>query len=232
MQVRLLKDTVASIAGNSAAGIVDLLYGKKNVNEFVIAKKLKLNINQTRNILYKLSEKGLISFIRKKDRKNGGWYTYFWTLDTGKSLDYSREVIIKDIKELEEKLRIRKEERFYHCPNCDVEMNEEQALLNNFSCPECGEVLVLREHGEIVKKIESEIGRKKEQLAFVEHELGKVRKEEGVKRDRKKKVEMRKKKIERAKLRAAREREKKKIKKLKIKKKLKHKKKKGKKKRI
>ena len=49
--------------------IVDLLYGKANVNEFLIAKKLNVTINQARNILYKLGDEGLVSFIRKKDKK-------------------------------------------------------------------------------------------------------------------------------------------------------------------
>src|SRR3989344_2789042 len=84
--LNLIREVIESIAGMPAVGIVDLLYGKKNINEFLIAKKLKLNINQTRKILYKLSDEGLVSFIRKKDKKNGGWDTYYWTLDVTKSL--------------------------------------------------------------------------------------------------------------------------------------------------
>jgi len=85
MQIKLLKDIVSSIVGQSSSKIVDLLYDKKNVNEFLIAKKLGLTINQTRNVLYRLADEGLVSFIRKKDNKKGGWYTYFWTLNSGKS---------------------------------------------------------------------------------------------------------------------------------------------------
>ena len=71
MQIKLLKDIVSSIVGQSPAKIVDLLYGKKNVNEFLIAKKLKLTINQTRNILYKLADEGLVGLVRKKASKKG-----------------------------------------------------------------------------------------------------------------------------------------------------------------
>src|SRR3989344_6702790 len=84
--LKLIREVIESIAGAHAVGIVSLLYGNKNINDFLIAKKLKLNINQTRNILYKLSDEGLVSFIRKKDKKNGGWDTYYWTLDVTKSL--------------------------------------------------------------------------------------------------------------------------------------------------
>jgi len=86
MKIELLKDVVSHIAGPNSVDIVDLLYGKENVNEFLIAKKLDVTINQARNVLYKLAEEGLVSFIRKKDKKNGGWYTYFWTLNAKKSL--------------------------------------------------------------------------------------------------------------------------------------------------
>ncbi|MEK6858766.1 MAG: hypothetical protein AABX53_02540 [Nanoarchaeota archaeon] len=204
MQVRLLKEIIGSIAGPSAIGLVDLLYGKKNVNEFIIAKKMKLNINQTRNMLYKLADEGLVSFTRKKDRKNGGWYTYYWTLDTTKSLANLRTIIENDISSLQSQLGTRKNERFYHCSNCDLEMNEENALLNNFTCPECGEVFVLRDNSEFVKRFESAIEKRKEQLAVVEQELGLLYKKEDSVRQRRFKAEAQKKKTERALRRKAR----------------------------
>jgi len=76
MLKNLLEETVEIVIGKQAEGIVDLLDGKKYVNEFIIAKKLGITINQARNILYKISDQGLVSFIRKKDKKKG-WYTYF-----------------------------------------------------------------------------------------------------------------------------------------------------------
>jgi len=69
----LLKEVVAIVAGKQAEEIADILDSKKHVNEFLIAKKLGITINQTRNILYKLSDFGLVSFIRKKDKRKG-WY--------------------------------------------------------------------------------------------------------------------------------------------------------------
>lgn len=204
MQVKLIKEVISSIVGSAATGLVDLLYGKKNVNEFIIAKKMKLNINQTRNMLYKLADEGLVSFTRKKDRKNGGWYTYYWTLDTTKSLANLRTILQKDSDSLQSQLAIRKNERFYHCPRCDLELNEENALLNNFTCPECGEVFVLRDNSEFVKKIELAIQKRHEQLVLVDQELGTLYKKEHSLRQRRFKAEARKKKAERALRRKAR----------------------------
>ncbi len=55
MLIKFLKRIVEEVAGESAGEIVDFLSNKSNINEFIIAKKLKLTINQTRNLLYKLS---------------------------------------------------------------------------------------------------------------------------------------------------------------------------------
>ena len=52
MQVKLLHDLVEELAGVDTGRIVEILFGKKDVNEFLIAKKMELTINQVRNILY------------------------------------------------------------------------------------------------------------------------------------------------------------------------------------
>ena len=53
---KFLRDVVTIAVAKYAEPIADLLNNKKHVNEFLIAKKLDLTINQTRNILYKLSD--------------------------------------------------------------------------------------------------------------------------------------------------------------------------------
>lgn len=198
MQVGLLKNVVSSIAGQPASGIVDLLYGKKNVNEFLIAKKLKLTINQTRNILYKLADEGIVSFIRKKDKKKGGWYTYFWTLNVGKGLNRFKDNLVKSIEEMQSRLNLKRTERFYHCPNCNIESNEETALLYQYTCPECGEVLQLKDKGKEVEQLEKEIAKLGAILNSIEQELGVVAKKEGVVKARKMRAEAKKKSKERA----------------------------------
>lgn len=205
MQVKLLKDIISDIAGVQAAAIVDLLHNKKNVNEFLIAKKLILTINQTRNILYKLADEGLVSFIRKKDLRKGGWYTYFWTLNTGKSLLKLKEKLETRIKNLEHRLKSRKTRRYFHCPNCDIEYGEEHALIHNYSCPECGEILKLKESAAEIENIGKETSRLKEVLLRVDEEIGIVTKKEERARFRKLKLEEKKKKEERAKRRKLRE---------------------------
>ncbi len=198
MQVSLLKNVVSSIAGQQSSGIVDLLHDKKNVNEFLIAKKLKLTINQTRNILYKLADEGIVSFVRKKDKKKGGWYTYFWTLNAGRGLAKFREHLADEIESLQTKLNLKKTERFYHCANCNIESNEETALLYQYTCPECGEVLQLKDKGKEIEQFEKELAKAQEILKSVEQEIGIVSKKEDVVKARKQRAEAKKKAKERA----------------------------------
>ncbi len=193
MQVDFLKGIVENIAGKQATEIVDLLFGRKDVNEFLIAKKLKLTINQTRNILYKLSDHGIVSFTRKKDKRKG-WYIYFWTLDIFKSIEILEKKILLEIEQLKNQLRNRETKRFYSCRTCNVEIGEETALLNHFTCAECGQVYSLSESENVIKDLENRITKKRKIAEMIKEEKEKIKqtKEKGKKPERKAKKEKRK----------------------------------------
>jgi len=200
MQINLLKNVVEDIAGKPAREIVDLLYGKKDVNEFLIAKKLKLTINQTRNILYKLSDAGLVSFTRKKDKRKG-WYIYFWTLSTLKSLILLEKNLSEEIRLSENQLKNRKTKRFYYCEICHVEVREETALLNNFTCPECGQVYVLSTQDKIIKELENKISKLSKIIETIRVERKVIEEKIEKRRSRREKAEAKKKAAERKKKR-------------------------------
>tara|TARA_Y100000310_G_scaffold325690_1_gene389516 strand:+ start:727 stop:1494 length:768 start_codon:yes stop_codon:yes gene_type:complete len=181
MQAKFLKSVVEHLINKSAVPIVDLLIGKKDVNEFLIAKKLELTINQARNILYKLSDYGLVSFIRKKDKRKG-WYIYFWTLNVYQSLNLLEDKLKKELENLEFQLKSRKEKGYYLCDTCSIEVTEEVALLNDFTCPECEEVYKLNENKEIIEQLEKEISKIKREIKLVSEE----RQKEGEKLEKKK----------------------------------------------
>jgi len=174
MLEKFLSEYVSIVAGSGSDKIVVVLFKKKNVNEFLIAKKLNLTINQTRNILYKLADKGLVHFMRKKDTKGGGWYTYFWTLDEYKSLTNYRDSLSKEIEQQEAILLTNKTKQFYVCNTCGVEVSNEQALLNDFTCTECGSVYSLKNSEQGVKEIEKLIQKMKDKLVLVQVELDKL----------------------------------------------------------
>jgi transcription factor E len=172
---KFLKEIVVSLAGKQSEGIIDLFEGKKYVNEFIIAKKLNLTINQTRNILYKISDYGLVSFIRKKDKKKG-WYTYFWKIEIMKSLEFLRENLLKKMEQIQHQITSRKTKEFYVCEKCNIEFNEETALVHDFMCNECGEIMSRKDNTPALKEYNKELDKLRKEIELVDEEL-KIEKE-------------------------------------------------------
>ncbi|MBI4116847.1 hypothetical protein HY449_03835 [Candidatus Pacearchaeota archaeon] len=175
-----LKEVVVSVIGKPGEEVVNFLDPEKYVNEFIIAKKLDNNINQTRNILYKLSEHGLVSSTRKKDKKKG-WYTYFWKFEIQKALEFLKEVIKKRIEQISNQIRSREKKTFYICERCGIEHNEENALLLDFTCNECGNVFSVKDNTKVLKEMKKNLEKQQRELEIVEQEIGKE-KEKGEKR--------------------------------------------------
>ncbi|MEN7982700.1 MAG: hypothetical protein ABFQ65_04605, partial [Nanoarchaeota archaeon] len=167
MLEKFLKKTVEIIVGKQAEEIVPLLNSKKHVNEFLIAKKLDITINQTRNILYKLSDYGLVSSIRKKDKKKG-WYTYFWKMEKLKSLNFLKEIIGKKKEQIQNQIKNRETKQFYLCKTCRIEFNEENALLYNFTCNECGNTFELKDNTKLLKELKRNLAKLEKELEFIE----------------------------------------------------------------
>ena len=178
MLEKFLKEIMISIAGKQAEEIVNLLNGKKYVNEFIIAKKLNLTINQTRNILYKISDYGLVSFIRKKDKRKG-WYTYFWKLEIMKCLEFLRTSLMKKMEQIHYQIKSRETKEFYVCERCHIEFTEENALLHNFTCPECGNLLLGKDNTGVIREYNRELEKLRKELGMVDEELNKEKEKLG-----------------------------------------------------
>jgi transcription initiation factor TFIIE subunit alpha len=185
--------------------MVNILDTKKYVNEFLIAKKLNLTINQTRNILYKLLDFGLISSIRKKDKKKG-WYTYFWKIENLKSMEFLKDIFSKKIEQIQSNIKSRESKQFYSCERCYIEYTGENSLLNNFTCPECGSLLALKDNTKVIEELKKEMDKLKKQREILDQDiieekekLNKVkqkglRKEEELKKEEKKQRAIKRKK--------------------------------------
>ncbi len=172
MLKKFLKEVVSIVVGKQAEDIIDLLDNQNYMNEFLIAKKLGITINQTRNILYKISDFGLISSIRKKDKRKG-WFTYFWKIEVMKSLEFLRNELMKKIEQINYQIKSRETKRFYVCEQCGIELSEENALLHDFMCSECGNIFTLKDNVKLVKELRKNWNMLKEKLQFVEAEIKK-----------------------------------------------------------
>jgi transcription initiation factor TFIIE subunit alpha len=214
MLQRLLYAVAEVIVGKNGQAIVDLLKDKKDVNEFKIADKLKMTINQARNILYKLYAQDIVSFIRKKD-KGKGWYIYYWTLNSLKTVELFMKIKEKEMHDQQALLKSKENKRFYQCKGCAVEMTEETALHHDFSCPECGNLLELSDNSDKIKEIVKRISKIEQEMKTAEHELVFLREEVEKKKRRVAKKEAKKKAKEKASKKKAKKAEKKKEERLK-----------------
>ncbi len=170
----LLKEVVRKCAGKTSEPIVEVLFKKTNVSEFKIASDLKLTINQTRNILYKLSNFNILASSRKKDEKKG-WYTYFWTLNMERCLDKLLKMKYQELSTFENLFKSRSMKNFYCCANDNIEMSEETAMGYNFICQECGELLQLLPEEKKVKDITNRIEEIKKQINLINIEFEKIK---------------------------------------------------------
>ena len=184
---KLLREMVVIIVGKQAEEIANLLNSNKHQNEFTLAKKLELTINQTRNILYKISNFGLVSSIRKKDKKKG-WYTYFWKFETMKCLKFLKNLLLENKLEIQKEINLRKKSNYYVCDFCALEYDEDEALLMDFTCDECGELFKIKDNSKLIKELNRRLEKIDEKIAIIDVEIEKEQK----KLDKKKAIELKK----------------------------------------
>ena len=135
-----IDETIIEIAGKEGLQVYKILKDKENVNEFSIAEKLKLTINQIRNLIYKFEQHNLVTSTRKKDRKKG-WYIYFFTLNPKQLEDITIQFKEKKVNILQRQLDRESSHDFYTCPNKCMRLPIENAMEHQFMCSECGSLL-------------------------------------------------------------------------------------------
>jgi transcription initiation factor TFIIE subunit alpha len=156
LTTKLIEDVVAEVAGEDVVPLVKLLKNKKNISEFKLADSAKQEINSVRNMLYRLYNVNLVSFIRKKDKKKG-WYIYYWTFESKKVKYLLRKLKERQLQKLKTRLEREKQSQFYICPNKCARLDFDQSMNFEFKCPECGEIIQQEDNTQKIKKIEEDI---------------------------------------------------------------------------
>ena len=153
---KIMEATIAEVAGEDVLPIVHFLKNKKNISEFKIAEAIKKEINKTRNMLYKLQEANLVSFIRKKDKKKG-WYIYYWTFKPKMIKHIVISLKKEKLAKLKDRLLREKSSHFFICQNKCIRLDFDQAINFDFKCPECGEIMNQENNLENINLVEEEI---------------------------------------------------------------------------
>jgi len=160
---KLIEQVVSEIAGEDIIPLIRFLKNKKNISEFKIAEKIKKEVNETRNMLYRLYEANLVSFIRKKDKKKG-WYIYYWTFNPKRIKFLLYTLNRKKLSSLKNRLEREENNYFFICENNCIRLDFEQATDFNFKCPECGSLVNQEDNCEKIEEIKKEIKKLKKEL--------------------------------------------------------------------
>ena len=160
---KLVEEIVSEVAGNDVLPLVKALRNKSNVSEFKLADSIRKEINLTRNMLYRLYDRNLVSFIRKKDKKKG-WYIYYWTFNQKRIKDLVKDTKKKKLDRLIERLNREKNTQFYVCANKCMRLDFEQSHDFNFKCPECGTLLDLEDNSKLVKELRVDVEKLEKEL--------------------------------------------------------------------
>jgi len=155
----VIKETV----GEDALPLVQALKNRKNVSEFKLTENINRQINETRNMLYRLYHQNLVSFTRKKDKKKG-WYIYYWTFNAKRIKFLLKSLKTTRIEHLQERLGREKGHDFYTCNSSCMRLEFDQAINFNYKCPECGELMDLQNNHKMIQRISSEITSLKKEL--------------------------------------------------------------------
>lgn len=156
LSTNLINDVVSEVAGEEVIKLVDALKNKKNVSEFKLAEQIKTEINITRNMLYRLFDHNLVSFIRRKDKKKG-WYIYYWTFNSKRIKHLAIDLRLKKLERLKERLKRENSGQFYICEEKCIRLDFEQATNFEFKCPECGKLLDMDDNEKKIDEINKKI---------------------------------------------------------------------------
>ena len=151
-------EVINEVAGEKAVSVVEFLKDRKNISEFIIAEKTKLDMQTTRNILYILNSHNIAQYVRRKDRKKG-WYISYWTFNRKRVKDLITKLRNEKIEKLTE--RLSKEEAnkdsFFICKNACTRLDFDNAANYEYKCPECAALLTQQENSKTIINLKDRI---------------------------------------------------------------------------
>jgi transcription initiation factor TFIIE subunit alpha len=163
---QVVHDVVTEAVGEDAIPLVEFLKDKKNISEFIIAEKTKVEIHRVRNILYRMQRYNLATYKRKKDSKKG-YYISYWTFNPKRIKDIITDNQKKKLDQYRE--RLMKEEAnkncFFICSNTCVRLDFDHATELSFKCPECGSLLQQQDNTRTIDYLKERIKEIKEAKA-------------------------------------------------------------------
>ncbi|HOT93717.1 MAG TPA: transcription factor [Methanoregulaceae archaeon] len=128
------------LIGNEGLLLIERFPEEGEFSDEDLSEVTQINLNSVRHTLYTLYERRLAEYRRIKNNETG-WLTYLWRL----RLDNIPVALAEEMESILEKLRAREqfeeENDFFRCAQCGVLLTFNQAVDDDFGCPECGSPL-------------------------------------------------------------------------------------------
>lgn len=149
---KIIKRVMQESLGEDVLPVTLLLNDNEELSEIKLASLLKIEVNETRRILYKLHHNNLVTFKKKKDEESG-WYTYYWKLNDKRMNSMCENVSKYAMEKVKRLLKKEKANQFFVCGDKCVRLDQNAALTFNFKCPECGQVLKLEDNSQRIASL-------------------------------------------------------------------------------
>ncbi|MEZ0289731.1 MAG: transcription factor [Sulfolobales archaeon] len=145
-------DFIGVTYGENAKRIFSRLYELgREITDHELAEMMQMHEAEVRKILYQLSEERFVSVRRVRDRETN-YYIYYWKLNTReipRAILNRKKLALEIVKK---RLEFEEKKNFY-CPRCGREYTSEEALANEFTCPYCSEILLVRDKSSQLKSL-------------------------------------------------------------------------------
>ncbi len=134
-------EVVKAAAGEEAVRLIKVMAGK-DVSEFNMVKQAKLEIQQVRNILYRLHSSNLADYKRVKDNRKGIYVSY-WTFNKAMVKELFNKLNRERLERFRERLEVETSNAncFFICPSACTRVEFAKAEQLKFRCEECGQLL-------------------------------------------------------------------------------------------
>ncbi|MBS3165383.1 hypothetical protein J4439_08200 [Candidatus Woesearchaeota archaeon] len=155
---KLVKEVVSEVVGEDVLPLIAYLKGKRNISEFTIAESIDIEVNEARNMLYRLHGMHLVTYHRKKDKEKG-WYISYWTFNPSRVVELKDRLHLERVAALKERLR-REEQNlnaFFICTSMCSRLEFERAMEYDFKCPECGTLMTQQDNSKTIEHLRARI---------------------------------------------------------------------------
>ena len=158
---------ITDLAGDKGLEIFEYLIVHGPIEENLLARKLNFEkANAIRKFLYRLYNKNLVSYVKKK-RGYKAWYTYYWSANPERLVFLIQKEYEDEINQAKKAIDLNKVSDFYLCETCNRRYDMKEALENDFRCANCNSVLAHMDASEVV-------GEKRNRIDFLNEKIRKL----------------------------------------------------------